>query len=483
MKNVFFCLFLILSTLTFSQNKSSFKAFLDHKQFYHPEIGNLLEIHIQFIAYSLSFKNTEEGLQSLVGIQYKLINEKNEIVNSDAYQLKSPVMRDSIIEDFYELKRVALKPGLYKLDLILTDLNTTNEPIQTFQEIKIDDLANKFNISNLEPAEIIFKTNEENAFSKAGYDIIPRISNYYSVNDESIPFYFEIYQPNSKDTITVGLIQKVKNVKTQEEIESLSRLTRIELTEVKPIIRVLDILTLPSGDYELELTLLSKENKELAKTSYFFERFNNNFEVVVENKNLVIDPKFQASISNDSLKYYIASLIPIANPMEVKNIIKVLKMKNDEYHRKYIQAFWETLAEGKDAYEAWIKYKAQVQLVERVYHTTNVYGHATDRGRVYLRYGAPNNIITREISSAELPFEVWRYDKIQQYSNRKFIFYDPQLLGNYVLLHSDMYGEVKNNRWQQFLRKRNSYNTDVYNPTDGIDDIFGGKSGEFFNQY
>lgn len=481
MRKVLVILFLAHTSLAFNQNKSSFKAFLDHKQFYHPEIGNLLEIHIQFIAYTLSFKKTDEGLQSLIGVQYKLINEKNEIVNSDAYQLKSPMMRDSIIEDFYELKRLALKPGTYTLDLILVDLNNDAKQIETSQNIAIKELSDQTIISNIEPAEIIQKTKEETIFSKSGYDIIPRISNYFPSDVYTIPIYLEIYAVEKE---TFGLKQVIRNMKSKQELESYTRFSKLEVDKILPFIRAVDITNLPTGEYQLEYSLINKNNEEFTKTTYFFERLNTNFEVLIENQTIVLDPAFQSSVSDDSLKFYVSSLIPISSKMEVKNILKVIKGENKEYFRKYLQSYWTTVSAGENTTEKWLKYKAQVQLVQRLYSNNFMDGFETDRGRVYLMYGAPSNIITREVSASEVPYEIWRYDKIKQYSNRRFIFYNPDLVNNnYRLLHSDVLGEVKNPRWQQFLQKRPGYNTDIYNDKDGIENNFGNKSGEFFNQY
>jgi GWxTD domain-containing protein len=483
MKTILFLLILGINFTLFTQNKNSLKAYLDHKQFYHHQIGNFIEIHIQFVSYSMKFVGVEGGLESEIGIQYEIKNEENQIVNSDAYRLKSPIMKDSIIEDFYELKRIVLKPGTYKFDLILTDVNNNNEPIKAFQEIKIEDLSKQTLISNIEVAEIIHKSKEENAFSKFGFDIIPRISNYYSSNDNTIPVYFEIYQTDSLDKLTLGLKQTVKDVKTKEEIEALTRFTKLEIGQIHPIIRALDISSLQSGEFELEYTLISKENIELAKSTYYFERFSEaNQEMNTES--VILDPNFQKSISDDSLKFYISSLIPISNPTEVKNILKILKTKNNEMFRKYIQSYWTTSANGNNIYDTWIKYKAQVQLVNKLYGNNFMDGHETDRGRIYLKYGSPNNIISREVSPTDCPYEIWRYDKIKNYSNRKFIFYNPDLVNNnYRLLHSDVIGETKNPRWQQYLQKGGSKNTDIYDDKSGIIDSFGNKSGEFFNQY
>jgi GWxTD domain-containing protein len=161
-----------------------------------------------------------------------------------------------------------------------------------------------------------------------------------------------------------------------------------------------------------------------------------------------------------------------------------LKEKNTEKYRKYLQAFWVESAGRLKAYESWMSYKAQVMLVQKLYATNFAKGFETDRGRVYLQYGAPNAIASRETSPSEYPYEVWQYDKIKNFSNKRFVFYNPDLVNNnYKLLHSDMVGELKNYRWQHLLTKRNSPNHDLDDPNDGNIDHFGGESGDVFKQF
>ena len=65
-------------------------------------------------------------------------------------------------------------------------------------------------------------------------------------------------------------------------------------------------------------------------------------------------------------------------------------------------------------------------------------------------------------------------------SNRKFIFYNPDLINNqYRLLHSDMVGELKNPRWSYELSKRNTQNGNVDNPDEYNINSWGNNSREF----
>jgi hypothetical protein len=71
-----------------------------------------------------------------------------------------------------------------------------------------------------------------------------------------------------------------------------------------------------------------------------------------------------------------------------------------------------------------------------------------------LKYGPPNAKIQRPNEPEEYPYEIWQYYKIENFSNRRFVFYNPSMVGNeYVLLHSDMPGELFNNRWNLDLSR------------------------------
>lgn len=481
-------IFLCFALCSLAQKNNKVKAYLDFKQFYNPEIGNYVEVYLQFVSYSLKYKeiktDSSSALQSEIALSMRFKNA-GQLVASDAYRLQSPLMKDSVIEDFYEIKRFALKPGTYSFELDLLDLNASSDPVSASQDVEIVDLGKATAISNIEAAEVLYKSTNENLFSKSGYDIVPRISNYYSNEANKIPVYMELYADNSVDKpMTVGLKQTVYNRATDQEIEYLSKITKYEITGIQPVIRALDISKLPSGEYLLAYSIIDLENKELSISKYEFDRYKEEEFELVTTDNVVLDPNFQKSITDDSLAFYIESLIPICKPAEIKNVISLLKTKDKQLYRKYLQSFWVNSTNNQQVYERWLNYKGQVMVVQKLFGNNFQSGYETDRGRVYLQYGAPSNVITKEVSSTEVPYEVWRYDKIGNMSNRKFIFYNPDLTNNaYRLLHSDVRGEVQNYRWQQYLQKRGSHNTDAYDNNDGVNDFFGGQGNELFNQY
>ena len=480
MRKLFFILLLLFQVVSHAQN-AKIKAYIDTKQFLAPQSGNYVEIYLQFVGKTIKFVPVQEGIQAKLGLEFDvLLNDS--VVKSDAYVLESPIAKDSIQDDFYEVKRFLLEPGEYKLRVKLSDLNNPKSIISGIQPITVREMRNSSCISDIEIAEYAFASDEENNFQKSGYHIIPLLSNFFPTDLKKIPAYYEIYNADKIGDSIVGIIQKIIDVDTKEEIEAFSSFTRLQAAPVIPIFKTIDIEKLATGSYQLEFILTNKKLEPIAKNTYLFER-SNDIAIEFNPEKMMLDPGFQKSITDDSVFYFLESLIPIAKPAEIKNIISTFKSKDKEKARKHIQAFWIQTADKK-SYDAWLKYKAQVWAVEKMYHTNFQQGFETDRGRVFLKYGAPNNIVSKETSPSEYPYEIWTYNKIGKFSNKRFIFYNPDLVNNsYRILHSDMIGELKNPAWQQTLSKRNTNNGDIDDPNRNNQEHWGGNSNDYFRQY
>lgn len=471
--------FSVCSSLVGQETK--LRAYLDSKQFYAPGNGDYIEIYFQYVGPSVKYKSVEGGLQGEIAVSIEIKDGENRVAG-DLYRLQSPLMKDSIIEDFYDVKRFAIKPGRYILNIELNDLNSTNASIKASQPIVIDDLGSGITASDIETIEYASKGDESSAFFKSGYNMIPRLSTFYPEQLSSIPVYFEFYNTNLLEDSVCAVKQYIVNTENGAELTDLTVYTKLTTAEVLPILRNVDISKIPSGTYSLNYTLLTRSMIELSTQSYLFER-SNDIDIAWDMESMVLDPSFQGSITTDSVAYYLESLIPISRSTEIKNIIAVLKTKDEEKQRMHIQAFWFKTAPNS-VYDSWIKYKAQVQLVEHLYSNNFQEGFETDRGRVYLQYGSPTNIIVKEVSPTEYPYEIWQYNKIGNFSNKRFIFYNPDLVNNaYRLLHSDMIGELKNPGWPQILSQRNTNDGTADDRNQDVQDHWGGNSNDLFRQY
>jgi GWxTD domain-containing protein len=175
--------------------------------------------------------------------------------------------------------------------------------------------------------------------------------------------------------------------------------------------------------------------------------------VVIDFTQVILDPRFFEELPDDSVFYYLESLTPISSRADVSQIFTLIDQKDIELAKKYFQSYW-IRTNPKEPTDGWIKYKKLVLGVQKEYGTMLFPGYKSDRGRVFLQYGPPSARIQRPNEPGEYPYEIWQYYKISSFSNRRFVFFNPMSVGNeYVLLHSDLPGELFNNRWIQDLSR------------------------------
>jgi len=480
MKIVIVCLSVLLFSFSGLTQSQKLKVYLDTKQFYEPSTGNFIEINFQFVGPSISYKGVEHGLKGELAIILEIIQESDTLI-SDAFRLETPLMRDSIVEDFYDIRRFSLAPGNYKLYLQIFDLNKDDDAIVGNMKFTIEDKSENICFGDIQNVEYASQGDQSSAFFKSGFDIVPRLSNYYPEQLTALPYYTEIYNSERLGIPEFGVKETIFSADTKIELEEYSKIYRYKSNKVVSVLRQINIKELPSGNYYLSLSIIDNKMEAISEKIYFFERTNN--ESFVLNDNLALDPAFEKSIPKDSIPFFLASLLPLAKGESALTILNSLKEKNDEKSLKLIQSFWLS-ASRATAYESWLKYKQQVIYIEKLYSNTFLRGYESDRGRVYLQYGAPTNVMARDASVSELPYEIWQYDKIERFSNKRFVFYNPDLIANnYRLLHSDLIGEPKNLNWSVALQVRNAFNGDTDSQNKSTPDYFGGQSNDLFRQY
>ncbi|MEN9994574.1 MAG: hypothetical protein RL762_1231 [Bacteroidota bacterium] len=471
-------LLLCLGLLKNIQAQNKIKAYLDTKQFYAPEIGPYLEIYIEFAGYTAQFVPCEGGTKATVIVDCAIADSTGKIVFKDFYALDSPISTDSTQNNFLEILRAPLSKGSYTLSIQLEDANREKSKISGTIPFEVLYERNQLRFSSIELVDLAFKSEEQSRFTKSNYYIIPLLKNYFNKEMNNLPYYAEIYGA----TGPIVLERKVINAQNGQAYPALASLDTLQPDAVLALLQELDLTDLPSGTYQLQLSAQNLQTGQQANQVFDFERFNDN-EIAFDLSSMLLDPAFQQSIHSDSIAYYLESLIPIAKPGEIRTLIDMLKQKDTSEMRKHIQAFWYQTS-GAKAYEQWIKYQSQVRSVEKHYANNYMEGFETDRGRVYLKYGQPNSVVVKESSPSEYPYEIWTYDKIGIYSNRRFVFYNPDLVSNnHRLLHSDMVGELRNPSWQQILVRRNTVNGTVDDPNMLNVKHFGGNSNDYYRQY
>ena len=458
------------------------QVFFNYKIYYTPDHQPYISTLLQFSSGTFKYKATDGGLMANVEIT-QVFRYKDSVIFFDKYLLSSPLMADSVVQDFYDAQRYGIGPGIYNYELIIKDM-ISGDVVSGEQSIRIDEFqSSQIQFSDIEFIEDAYKTEEQNNFVKNGFFTLPYLTNYFPPEVNKIAYYFEVY--NADKVLGAGenylLTYSITDFRTGLPVENIFKFQRTAAQPITPIIAYLPIEQLPSGEFNLQINVVNSASDTVYTKEVYFQRRNLEEEnMILTMENIQIDKSFETMIPRDSIPYFLGSIMPISPGYEYETIRIMLKGTDTTQMAKYFYAFWVKTSPSRP-YDAWLKYKIQVYNVERLFATQIKTGYETDRGRIYLKYGPPDALMDRPNEPSAYPYQIWQYYRIGQRSNVKFVFYNPDLVTNdFPLLHSEMQGELQNYRWELDLHQRNSTGGNVDDPSGGNTIHYGGNSGTYF---
>lgn len=307
-----------------------------------------------------------------------------------------------------------LNPGKYKIEIILTDPNSDKIYERDFK-VKLKRLAEKSaRLSDIQLVQAASPAGDESTrFDKGGYTLVPSVSHKYGTTDAlKLLFYFEAYQgKNDGDSIVV---------ETKLRHETRGMLYRDTLTSwfadgVIRQFREISMDNLRPGEFRLDVTIRGKRDKQIDSQAKYFEL------VWSEQSLLLYD--FASIVSQLSL---------ISLPGEIQDL-----KKNETYDDRLaaFNAFWESRdpTPGTAENETKNEFYHRVHIANQNFSYLRTAGWKTDRGRVYIVYGEPDQVEDYPFDLNRLPHQEWHYYRDARY--RKFVFIDETGDGDFRLIY------------------------------------------------
>lgn len=478
---LFFAAFLLVFA---SASAREVTANLTWCAFSTPDDKTYLETYLSVIGNSVTYKPNASGrLQAAVNVVITITSGDGKSVEAvREYVLNSPEAADTTnLPNFLDLQRFTLKPGAYTVQLIISDKNRPGQErkIMNARSLFVDIDPDSVSVSGVEFVEMARPTTQKNLLSKSGMDLIPYVSEFFPGNMNELKFYAELYNTpaNVPADQKFVVLYSIESVVSGQKMSDYTAFAKFGPQPVVPLLQSFDITKLPGGNYVLVIEVRNAANRLLTVRRTPFERFNPNVTFMLTDVTAVdVSTSFIASVTSpDTLREYIRCLRPISTEAEKDFAETQIKTGDVKLMQQYILNFWLSRNE-KNPQAAWLTYKAEVDKVNREFGTPILRGYDSDRGRVYLQYGPPDQrtFMTNEPSS--YPYEIWQYYTIRgnpampqngamtsnqpgntTQTNKRFVFANFDLVtNNYQLIHSDARGEVRDDSWRARLTKRDN---------------------------
>jgi GWxTD domain-containing protein len=124
--------------------------------------------------------------------------------------------------------------------------------------------------------------------------------------------------------------------------------------------------------------------------------------------------------------------------------------------RRFLDEFWRLRDPNRETLrnEAFDEYRVRYEVANRKFSRTMTElddGWNTDRGRILIQYGEPDEVISNPSSIGTWGWERWEYQKLE--GGTFFIFLDWKNLGDYRLMHSNKQGERFDPDWQRKIER------------------------------
>lgn len=425
--------------------QSRVNAVVETKRFHEPGKGELVDVNISVIGGTASWAMDERGFQQAQVEALTVIEENGQIVDFRKTMVRSPERADTLQSDFLHQERFLLEPGSYAITVELHDANLA-DTARTYVHMP---LVIPSRAQGVSLSDIMFTRPAPD-----GQGVTPFPGTYFPAGTDKLGFYAEAYG-------TPGLfgpegafvcMARVEHYESGTVAGNFGQVRRLQADTVVPLAMEFGIGALASGNYVLALELRDRQDSLIARRTQFFQRNN----PIILDPTAVnagqIGPNFTDAFTDaDTLAEYLSSMRPIADELERKMIDDRWKDRKPELMRQLMFTFWYNRAPDDPA-AAWARYLEAVNYVNQRFGCRNLRGYQSDQGYVYLRYGAPNTVVDRANETTALPYMIWHYYRAGRYSDRRFVFYQPERSTTcWTLLTSDMPGEMNNAHWLEML--------------------------------
>jgi len=348
---------------------------------------------------------------------------------------------------------MTLSPGSYDFTLSAQENNRLFGKGE-FKRMKLRSFdSDSLRVSDIELAFNITKSDNINSpFYKNSLEVIPNPTAIYGNTVPNLSVYIEIYnlvrnlRLNSDSLYTRTYLSRNGVVLEETERRKVRRRTADAVVYVEKT----PIDSLLSGKYDYHFELSDSSFKPMIRRSKSIFIYNPNIkpEMVAERNIDALSMEFAGVTEEllDEMRQQVEYIIT-GDERETYKRVKTVEQK-----RSFFERFW-AMRGGTSARRA---YMNKLEEANRRFSQGSTPGYKMDKGRIFIKYGEPQNIERENSSSNQKPYEIWQYENIPGQGNVIFVFADRMGFGRYELIHSTAIGEVHNENWRQVVNQNNN---------------------------
>lgn len=378
------------------------------------------------IPYSqLDYVAGEGGLVARYSVRFS--------IEGDKCEREATLFKQAVLDSFREAEETGLRfrdafslmvpPGQYRSRAVLAKpagaARDTLEDREVFAEagawedlVDVPDFRQGLQMSTIQLASGVV------VHQDGGYTVLPNPTRRFGESaDTQLFFYFEGYNLSEQpDSFLVGTVVATSAPEPETIVYTAPSAKAKSGTDVSSVLGM-SVADLKPGDYVLSVRIT---DIGLGRTT---ER-QAGFSIAASASTGGSTPMRLNDLTRLERKYY-RDLEYVATPMELRHFNSLGDSSKEE---QYLAWFW-----GRRGRASLAEFARRMETAKQRYSTARTSGIKEDRGRIYVRYGEPDEVQRAVIEVDRRPREYWRYYGV----GYTFVFIDLRADNIYRLAWTD----------------------------------------------
>jgi GWxTD domain-containing protein len=424
---------------------------VDYATFQGNENKTYTEVYVAFFQSDLSYQ-IEDTLQVAHFIHTLKISKDDSVIQTSNRRYRNAEktgVNTNKFKKFMDVFAFELNPGSYKLEVSTVD-DVANKKGDYILTMDIQEYGSELIMSDIELATQVKKAESKSNFSiKNNLEIFPNPSRSYGLLQPLIYFYFELYNLTLNEE---GFnryryhyyISDTDGKKVRDFPEKIKSTASTIIAETGGT----NIITLSTGEYFLDVVLedMLSRKKISGRKMFRVEHPSGR-----SSEDLT---KSRPAGYEEYLNFTKEQLIDEFNKaryIAIDQEVDIFEGLDEEGMRRFLAQFWKRRDPDPttNINEYKREYFENLEYAELNFSNAFRKGWKTDRGRVLLLYGRPDEIERYPSSMDSSPYEIWNYYGLE--GGSQFVFGDLSGHGSFELLHSTYRNEIKDPNWRERL--------------------------------
>jgi GWxTD domain-containing protein len=408
-------------------------VFFDSNRFLTDTGDIIFEITYKVFHKDLLFQEYQGQMISQLDVELSIATAEDEVLYNKPFSNRIIVesAESTINPEIFFIDKIVVEvtPGIYKFRIDVRDRFGGEKIVweKTLEEI----LPAQTQLSDVELTSFQQANTSDRFINFKRDNIIFLVNPNHLFNPEEQPelgYYFELYLP---DTLKGEHLQEDLKIISQNDSVYYEQLQEFTPDSSKKIFYdTISIDNWKPGTYQLVVNIKDEKDSILASTKEML---------------YIAPPKPTLTEEDVEEEYKYAKYFMSSSERNFFN-----SLEDNESKMNFLNRFWR----ANDPNPKTEKSEFREEIIKRVNYANEHFSHfkdglETDRGRIYIRYGKPEEIIERGFDFRARPYIIWKY---YQGGKRVYIFVDFSGQGDYQLVYSQNDSrETTDPNWRDYL--------------------------------